>query len=397
MAMKIREREFLFLVKQNIKHQRVKYFYIFAISFIAGLFILASRAVSSSIQKGIDTARDRFGADMVVVARDEGVDFEEVLYDGKPVTSRIDGVNIEDIENIPWITRTASRLYMASLEGMSCCDNKVQLIATDKNDYLLKSWVGDLSKLRKDVVIVGSRLGYKEGDVAKFFGREFAVIKVIEKTGTGADLSVFISRETAADIINDERYADLFAGYSAEDNSAIFISSNNPKVTENALKSRFGNKIDVFVADKRVSEYTSRVSAVKAVLGIAVTVITALSILSILAVTSVQTAFRGREAGVYLIARKDKVYIAVLWSVELLVVTVAATVGSCVIFLWLSSVFKNAIEIWLKSPLDISAGTGLATVLVMVGSEIILSVIAILSGSSQILRKSAGELIKEKN
>lgn len=397
MAMKIREREFLFLVKQNIKHQRVKYFYIFAISFIAGLFIFASRAVSSSIQKGIDTARDRFGADIVVIARDEGVDFEEVLYDGKPVTSRIDGVNIEDIENIPWITRTASRLYMASLEGMSCCDNKVQLIATDKNDYLLRSWVGDLSKLRKDMVIVGSRLGYKEGDVAKFFGREFAVIKVIEKTGTGADLSVFISRETAADIINDERYADLFAGYSAEDNSAIFISSNNPKVTENALKSRFGNKIDVFVADKRVSEYTSRVSTVKAVLGIAVTVITVLSILSILAMTSVQTAFRGREAGAYMIARKGKEYIIALWSTELLVVTVAATVISYVVFLWLSSVFKNAIEIWLKSPLDISVVTGLVTALVMVGSEIILSVIAILSGSSQILRKSAGELIKEKN
>ncbi len=390
-------KEFLFLVKQNIKHQTVKYGYIFAIVLVSSLSILASSTVSFNIQKGIDSAKDRLGADIVVTARDSGIDFEEVLYDGEPVTSKISGINTEDIKGVAHVTKTASRLYMASLEGMSCCDDKVQLIAVNEDDYLLKSWAKDLSVLNSGNVIVGSRLGYKEGGTAKFFGREFTVAKVIEKTGTGVDLSVFISRDTAGEIMADKRYADIFEGYFKEDNSAIFVSSDNPKVTENIIKSRFGNKVDVFVADKRVSEYTGRISAVKVVLNVAVAIINGLSVLSVLAITSVQTIFRGREAGAYLIARKSKGYVVALWSTELALVTTAATIISSGIFLWVFSAFKNSIEIALKTPIAILPWYTALTIAVIMVGWLIFSAGAIVSGGSWIFKSSAGELVKERN
>ena len=390
-------KEFLFLVKQNIKHQAVKYGYIFAIVLVSSLSILVSSTVSFNIQKGIDSAKDRLGADIVVTARDSGVDFEEVLYNGEPVTSKISGINTEDIKGTAHVTKTASRLYMASLEGMSCCDDKVQLIAVDEGDYLLKSWAGNLSVLNSSTAIVGSRLGYKEGGTAKFFGREFTVAKVIEKTGTGVDLSVFISRDTAGEIMADERYADIFKGYSKEDNSAVFVSSDNPKVTENILKSRFGNKMDVFVADKRVSEYTGRISAVKVVLNVAVAIINGLSVLSVLAITSVQTVFRGREAGAYLIAKKSKGYVVALWSTELALVTTAATIISSGIFLWVFGAFKNSIEIALKTPIAILPWYTTLTIAVIIAGWFIFSAGAIVSGSSWMFKSSAGELVKERN
>ena len=390
-------KEFLFLVKQNIKHQAVKYGYIFAIVFVSSLSILASSTVSFNIQKGIDSAKDRLGADIVVTARDSSVDFEEVLYDGEPVTSKISGINAEDIKGAAHVTKTASRLYMASLEGMSCCDDKVQLVAVDEDDYLLKSWAGDLSVLNSSTVVVGSRLGYKEGGTAKFFGREFTVAKVIEKTGTGVDLSVFISRDTAGQIMADERYADIFEGYSSEDNSAIFVSSDNPKVTENIIKSRFGNKVDVFVADKKISEYTGRISAIKTVLKIATLVISILSYLAVIAIVSVQTAFRGREAGAYLLSKKTKAFVIALWSTELIVTALLASAISAGVYFWLFSVFKNMLELSLRTPVSMSVENTLVTLLAMIIWLSIFSVFSVLSSSAWLFNKAPGELIKERN
>ena len=390
-------KEFLFLVKQNIKHQAVKYGYIFAIVLVSSLSILASSTVSFNIQKGIDSAKDRLGADIVVTARDSGTDFEEVLYDGKPVTSKISGINIEDIKGTAYVTKTASRLYMASLEGMSCCDDKVQLIAVDEDDYLLKSWVEDLSILNSSTVVVGSRLGYKEGDTAKFFGREFTVAKVVEKTGTGADLSVFISRDTAREIMADKRYAGIFEGYSSEDSSAIFVNSDNPKVTENIIKSRFGNKVDVYVSDKKISEYTLRISAIKTVLKIATLVISALSYLAVIAIVSVQTAFRGREAGAYLLSKKTRAFVITLWSTELVVTTTLASAISAGVYFWLFSVFKNTLELNLRTPVSMPVEHTLVTLLAMIIWLSIFSVFSVLSSSAWLFNKAPGELIKERN
>lgn len=390
------------LAVKNIRHQKFRYVFIFLIALFTNLLIFSSLIITKQARDGIQTAKNRLGADLVVTGGTDGSDVtaEDILFNGVPSTVRLDR-DIEDkIRNIrdSHITDMVSRLYVSTLSGMSCCDGQIQLIATDiGNDFLLSAFIST-DRLEADEIVMGSRLGVSEGDTVQYFGREFRVVEVIEKTNTGMDTSGFISFETARGIMEDERYRDgYFPDWKDGDISMLFISSDNPKVTNNIIKSVLGNEVTVYAVDKKISEYTGSVGIIDKITAVLTVFLIIIGFISLSALSVTGTALRKNEVGCYLVIGMDKKRIYRLFISEQVIVVLSGTFLAILLSVLCTTDFGTWIEQLLNLPMSIDTDIiFLISILIMSGS-LLIAVFSAMIGVSVVLRDSPCDLIKENN
>ena len=280
------------LIKHNILHYRLQYRLIRRIITVATFVSVLALGFCMNRKTELEKARNALGADIVVLP--EGTDTDEsVLYGGSPVTLKLDASVGEIVKDMDGVSECTERLYLASLEGASCCDACVQVVGVEEGDFLLKGLTDET--VSRGAVIVGSRLGLSEGDSVRYFGREFTVTDVLEKSGTGTDLSVYIDISTAQEIVRD--YPEL--GISDTDISAVFIRTDNAKAVNGMIKSRFGNSVTVAVPDKKTAQYTQEVSLVQSMSFFMVISVMVISCISLGGLFYIHTMHRKTETGSY--------------------------------------------------------------------------------------------------
>ena len=280
------------LAKHNILHYRLQYRLIRRIIMVATFVSVLALGFCMNRKTELKKARNALGADIVVLP--EGTDIDEsVLYGGSPVTLKLDTSVGEIVKDMDGVSECTERLYLASLEGASCCDACVQVVGTSAGDFLLKGLTDET--VSRGTIIVGSRLGLSEGDTVKYFGRKFTVTDVLEKSGTGTDLSVYIDMSTAREILED--YPEL--GICDTDISAVFIRTDNAKAVNGMIKSRFGNSVTVAVPDKKTAQYTREVSLVQSMSFFMVLSVMVISCISLGGLFYIHTMHRKTETGSY--------------------------------------------------------------------------------------------------
>lgn len=237
------------LIFANIKFRSFQYSMAFFIISIMSFAISAGMMMSASMRNGILSLRDKIGADIIIIPEGSGNISEDALFNGTPCTVTMDSSLVEEIKALPSVTEVSARLYLATLPGGSCCSSETQLIATDlKNDFLLKSWVGDIG-LSKDEILLGSNYGLKAGSSIKYFGRDFKIKKVLDETGAGYDSSCFISMDAADEIMKDPAYAYIFGDNDAANSvSMIFLRTSDMDETIYCL--------DMFYPDSGISRFS---------------------------------------------------------------------------------------------------------------------------------------------
>lgn len=390
------------LTIKNIKHHRFRYVFIFLIALFVNLLIFSSLIITKQAQNGIQTAKNRLGADLVVTAQTDNADItaEDILFNGIPSTVRLNKDIETKVRNIKdsHITDMVSRLYVSTLSGMSCCDGQIQLIATDiGKDFLLSAFIST-DKLKTDEIIMGSRLGVTVGDTVQYFGREFKVVEVVEKTNTGMDISGFISFETANEIMTDDKYRmEYFSDWKDGDISMLFISSDNPKITNNILKSILGNSVSVYAVDKKISEYVGSVGLIDKIITILTIFLIIIGFISLSALSITGTALRKNEVGCYLLIGMNKKKIYRLFIAEQMLVVLMGTFIAIIISVLCTTNFSMWIEKLLNLPLSIDMGTVFLISISLLMGSILIAVFSAMIGVSTVLKHKPCDLIKENN
>lgn len=388
----------MWIVYKNIKHQLFRYSFIFLILLFMNIFLLSGVLLVYDVQAGIQNAKNKLGADLVVspYINTQSNTVEDILYNNAIESKYMDIAYVEKLRQLPHVTNVTSRLYLASLEGASCCDSKIQLIAIDlDSDFLLQSFV-QTSTLKENEIILGHNFLVDVGDTVHYFGRDFVVREVLEKTNTSYDESGFISLKTANAIMTDDRYCDLFSGTASDSTSMIFINSDNPNVTQNIIFSRYGTELSVYVTDQKLISYTNQINAIKKVIFIADAFVLIISILSVITITTISTQNRKNEFGSMLTIGITKRRIVGIFFSEQAFITIGAMMSSIIIFGFGTIFFKTTFEHYLGCPIGIAPNIVIFIIAgVIFLMNLILTFLSIGIGVGKLCMSEPSELIKE--
>lgn len=386
------------VVLKNIRHHRFRYLYIGVLMMLMTVFVISSIVLVSSVKEGIRTAKNKLGADLVVLSGESAgtVSPEDILYDGVPQTLRLDSKYCDEIRAIPGISAVVPRLYLATLSGASCCDGQIQLIATDmEDDFLLSSWV-DTKDISDDEIILGYQFRNSAGETVRYLGREFRVADVLDKTNTGYDISGFITLNAAKEIIADPEYQEYFGEFGKDDVSMIFVSADDPKTANNIIKSQFGNELTVYASDKKLSEYTGTVNMLQGFVWIVNVLLVIINTISLFAITGIATQSRKNEIGSMMTIGYSKKQISWIFVREQLCVVLAATLAAAVVCFAGKSAAKQMLEYTLSLPMsNVPLAKQAVIIAVLTVINGIIACVSVIVSVRSVCSAPPAELIKE--
>jgi putative ABC transport system permease protein len=198
---------------QCISHRKFVSTVFIALTFISTLSTFGTGVFTENMQSGVEQTRGQIGADVVVVPSDYSEDAKNALFAGDACTILLSKNIVGDVSKIEGVKNASPQLYLETLTLSCCTAGGVQLIAFDpETDFTVGKWLDAEtdSNLNSGEVIVGSSTGLKKNGTVEIYGREFTVAQVLDETGMGYDVSLFISYESANEITSSAKYSSLF-------------------------------------------------------------------------------------------------------------------------------------------------------------------------------------------
>ncbi len=190
------------LAIENIRRRPFRSFVFIFLIMLFSFAILTGTVLSTSLSAGVSSLSDRLGADVMAVPAGYKADIDSILLSGKPSNFYLPVTALDKLKSIEGIDKMSAQTYIATLSA-SCCSYPVQIIGIDfETDFIIKPWLTE--NLNRDLkygeVIVGNHVAGEGGQKIMFFARPFTIAGRLEQTGMGFDASVFMTRETAADL-----------------------------------------------------------------------------------------------------------------------------------------------------------------------------------------------------
>ena len=182
----------------NIKRKPLRTTGLITIVALVAFVLFAGGILSVSLKNGLESMKERLGADLLVVpvGYDEGV--EGIIVKGEPAYFYFDKSVETQLETVEGVKCVSSQFYLTSL-NQDCCSVPVQFIGFDpETDFSIQPWISEVySKDIKDgELIIGSDISADENNRLKFFGEEYNVAAKLEETGTGLDQAVYANMKT---------------------------------------------------------------------------------------------------------------------------------------------------------------------------------------------------------
>lgn len=174
---------------------------IFASAMLA-FVLFAGLVLTQNLKGGLKKMTERFGADIMVVPDGYDGDMESILLGGEPKYFYFDKSIADRIASARGVASVTPQLYLVS-SSRSCCASEVQFIGVDfESDFVIKPWISKQfsGTLRRGDLLVGSDVPVGSSGQLKFYGQNFTVAGVLDKTGSGVDNSVYASMDTVRDM-----------------------------------------------------------------------------------------------------------------------------------------------------------------------------------------------------
>ena len=385
------------------KKFRTAFMMFFVVLMSATLFF--SSILMDNLQLGIDNTTQRMGAEMIVVPREATEDVRNSLFAGEPCSFFFDRAWEEAILGVEGVEKASSQLYISTLAA-SCCDQQVQLIGFDPaTDFVVKPWLEETNKelvLGEGEIVIGSKVQAVVGDTLTFYETDFKVVEVLEETGMGYDVSVFMTYETVENL----KDAILKQGILPKDKEFSQLSSmillDVADETSGMLRVNIEKALDVgykmkaFTADELVSSIADQVAKLSGYGNILTTLLvvsTALALISIFVITINERKY---EFGILYTLGANKGHVTgIILSEALLISVIGGALGS-VISYYLVTTFRNMISVKLDIPYF---NTDMECVLPIVGICMLVSVatgiVAAICSSYKISKGETYRLIRE--
>ncbi|MDR2161453.1 MAG: FtsX-like permease family protein [Desulfovibrio sp.] len=243
-------RQILYLVRHNLLRKPFRTWLMIGGMVLACATLFLAVTLSKGIQDTLRTSRERLGADIVAVpaeARDAAL---SALISGDPTTFYMPASLEDRVRQVPGVGRTCAQVFLRSLDA-ACCVAPVALVGYDpERDFTIAPWV--LQKTgepqRDNQIIVGAKvISAVVGTPAKaigqrliFMGKPFTVATILEPTGLGTDYSVFLTLDTAYQLIRDSPLYPV--AVKRDEISTILIKVEEGEDPE-AVAGRIGNAV----------------------------------------------------------------------------------------------------------------------------------------------------------
>ena len=192
----------------NLKHSLTRTVGLVFLTTTLSFILFGGAILMFSLQKGLNTMKDRMGADIMVVPVENTTDMEAILMKGEPSCFYFKKSLEEKVRLISGVEKCSSQFFLTSLDA-ECCDARVQLIGFDPDtDFSIQPWISKVydKKLENGAVIIGNDINVDAGENIKLFGSEYQIAAKLDATGTGLDQAVYATTDTIKAM-----YADAYA------------------------------------------------------------------------------------------------------------------------------------------------------------------------------------------
>lgn len=381
-------------VKSRLYRSGLIALFVFVLS--ASLFTCA--ALLNNMNRGLESTSERLGADIVVVPEEYFSSIENALFTGKPCTVYFDKKWVELLRGTEGVEAASSQLFLATLNS-ECCESESQLIAFDAdNDFVILPWLSSETTLSENEAAVGYDIGLEKGQTVIYYGTEFTVAEVLDKSGMGYDDSVFISYDGAKRIIGSEG-AKNFLTVQNDD----FISMVNLKIKDGYDAETISSVIEkqyegiaVYTSNKLLENAEKSIQSFTGYSKVLLAILIVLSTIAIMSIFSITVNERKREFGIFLLFGTQKnqlIRIIILEAIFIIIVGTAAGILLSGICLFL---FRSIIALRLQIPyLDAGVGEILLTVLQCTAITFAAGIAATIYSVVKLTKSSGADLLEE--
>lgn len=217
------------IVDSWIKNKYKKTFCIGGIIFSIAFCLFIFFFLNHNVKTITDNIEKKMGADFMIIPFGEKKQNEGILLSGNPASFYMKK-NIEDtISKIEGVENTNSQIFVTTLAA-GCCSFPVQAIGMDfEKDFTIKHWLYENNiNVGYNEIVAGANLRILKGQEIVFFNTPYKVIGNLKPTGIGFDNSIFMTKQTAFDMIKK-------SGLKLEDEEPKnLISTILIKIDENA-------------------------------------------------------------------------------------------------------------------------------------------------------------------
>lgn len=237
----------------NLKRRPFRTFGLVIVVSVLSFVLFGGSVLVVSLKNGMDSIGQRFGADLTVVPTgyDEGM--EAILLKGEPSYFYLNKSVAQKISRIDGVSRVSSQFFLVTLSA-DCCSAHVQLIGFDPDtDFVIKPWIAKSygGRIGDGQLVVGSDIATDGKKTLRFFNREYPVAAKLAKTGTGLDVSVFVTMDTISSLFQDAKKAGM-----------KFLSETDPK---NSISSVLIKTEPGYTADAVVHNIRSKLDGVQVI------------------------------------------------------------------------------------------------------------------------------------
>lgn len=290
---------------RNIRKRPYRSFCLMLAAVIGSYALFVGLVLKASLNNGIGRMQERMGADLMIVPESSEIKARNILLTGEPEFFYMDVSVAKAVADIEGVECATSQFYFTSLSS-DCCSTRVQLIAFDPDtDFVINPWIDErvTSDVSNGSVIIGSEVTPLSNGKVKFYGNEYSVAGKLGETATGLDHSVFMTRDTMHEILNDatdKGYQFLNPEDDSSWVSTVLIRVNGDADITEVEKEIYKNAegIKFIETDKLISDVTVKLGSVENIINVTLTVLLVFSFLTMILFFSVIFHERKKEFAV---------------------------------------------------------------------------------------------------
>lgn len=186
------------LSKNNLRSNPFRTVCLVMVVSVLSFTMFGGAVLSQSLRNGLESLKNRLGADLAVVPLEHESQYEGIILSGEPSRFYFDRSMEQQIKNIQGVEAVSPQLFLSTLSA-ACCSVPVQVIGFDPDtDFVIKPWITKVydRKLETGQLIAGSDIVINDSKTLKFFNDTYPVAAQLEKTSTGMDYSVYANMDT---------------------------------------------------------------------------------------------------------------------------------------------------------------------------------------------------------
>jgi putative ABC transport system permease protein len=194
----------------NIKRRKAKVSFLLAGLMVGVATVVALVSITVTLNRDIEEKLDRFGANIVITPKTEGLSLSYGGIDLGGVSYNVKEISAEDVERISDIENRANIKLIApkTLGVVETANQSVLMAGVDiDNEIEMKKWWQITGRAPKEAgeLLVGSRVAERmnlsPGAAVAIRGQELSVTGVLAPTGSQDDEILFTSIDTAQSIL----------------------------------------------------------------------------------------------------------------------------------------------------------------------------------------------------